>query len=144
MKKTVDINELIPLIKESLMSDKKVKFVPFGDSMLPTLAGGCDLVTLVKPDKIKAMDICLYEREDHTYVLHRLVKIYRGEYLMMGDNQEVIEHGIHQSDIIAVVEDFEHGKNHISCQNFCYRLKAYLRYKFRLFRKIKRKLSKMK
>jgi len=142
MKKTVNISDIIPLIKESLSRGKEVKFRPYGDSMLPTLVGGKDEVTLVSPTRIKPMDICLYERKDGVFVLHRLVKIKRDEYLMKGDNQLWIERGISRENIIAVVKNYNHAGKSIDCQKITYRMKHRLLNKTKIFKRIKRKLKK--
>jgi hypothetical protein len=144
MKKQVNINDLIPLIKDSLSQGQEVIFNPFGDSMFPTLVGGKDQVTLIRPDLIRTMDICLYERKDHTYVLHRLIKIKKGEYLMMGDNQFALERGISKEDIIGVVKNITHNNKIVNCRSNTYLLKAKMRVKFRLIRRIKRKLIRAK
>ena len=141
MKKQVLIADLIPLIKESLDKDKHVIFVPSGSSMLPTLIGGKDEVTLARPDYLKPLDIVLYEREDGIYVLHRLIGIKNGEYLMFGDNQVYVERGIKRDQIIAKVIKFTHKGKKVDCSDRAYRFKSNLRVKTRAVRKIFTKIK---
>ena len=76
-----------------------------GSSMIPFLAPGRDSVLLRKPGKrLHRGDIALYQRDDETYVMHRIYRCESdGTYSMLGDAQQQIEHGIRREQIIAVV-----------------------------------------
>ena len=52
---------------------------------------------------LKVGDVPLYKRDSGQYVLHRIVKIKRGEYTMKGDNRTALEKGITDRHIIGVL-----------------------------------------
>ena len=110
MNKIITMDDIIPLIKEKLDLDGKVTFTPKGTSMLPTIVGEKDTITLVKPDfPLDRYAIPLYKRDDGGYVLHRVIKIKDGRYNMRGDNQYEIEKGIREDQIIGVVKTYNHN-----------------------------------
>ena len=85
--KEVQLEELMPIIRESLAAGNNVRFLPKGVSMLPMLRQGTDSVLLSPlPETLKKYDLPLYQRDNGQYVLHRIVKT--GEtYTCVGDNQ---------------------------------------------------------
>ena len=71
----VALEELMPLIRESLSQGKSVRFSPRGTSMLPMLRQGKDQIILSPiREKLHRFDLPFYQREDGQYVLHRIVK----------------------------------------------------------------------
>lgn len=152
MNKIVSMDELMPIMKETLDSGGKVTFTPKGISMLPMLRSDVDTVTLEKPIfPLKKYDIPLYTRDNGKYVLHRVVKVTKEGYVMRGDNQLINERGIGESQIIGIVTDFTRKGKQYNVNDFEYRIycvlwtntlplkKIYLRVR-RLAGKIKRKL----
>lgn len=122
--KKVRLNDLMPLIRESLNRGQTITFSPRGTSMLPLLKEGRDTVTLTAPPaKLKKYDIPLYQRKNGKYVLHRVVKV--GEtYTCIGDNQFTLERGIEHGQIIAVCSSFVRKGKKIKASDFSYRLYA--------------------
>ena len=103
------LDELMPVIRESLSMGKSVRFSPRGTSMLPMLRQGVDSVRLSPaPSRLRKFDLPLYQRKNGQYVLHRVVKAGT-EYTCMGDNQFVPEHGVRQEQVIGVVTEFYRG-----------------------------------
>ena len=45
----------------------------------------------------------LYQRDNCSYVLHRVYEVKDSLYTMIGDGQDVLEYGIRQNQLIAVV-----------------------------------------
>lgn len=75
-----------------------------GDSMLPMIREGADLLYIEKCDrKLKKYDIPLYRRDNGQYVLHRIIKVRADDYLICGDNRWHIESGIKDTHIIGVL-----------------------------------------
>ena len=73
--RSVALDELMPLIRESLSQGKSVRFSPRGTSMLPLLRQGKDQVILSPViGKLHRFDLPFYQRDDGQYVLHRIVK----------------------------------------------------------------------
>ena len=71
----VSMEELVPLIREVLSNGQSVRFSPKGTSMLPMLRQGIDSVVLSPVTcRLKKYDIPLYQRDDGSYILHRIIK----------------------------------------------------------------------
>lgn len=124
--KELRLEQLMPLIRETLAAGKTVRFSPRGVSMLPMLRQGTDSVVLSPlPDKLKKYDLPLYQRDDGHFVLHRVVKA--GErYTCIGDNQFDLEHGLRHDQMIAVVTAFYRGNRLYTTDQLCY--KVYCRF----------------
>lgn len=121
----IQLNELMPLIRERLAAGESVRFSPHGTSMLPMLKDGRDQVVLSPlPDKLRKYDLPLYQRENGQYVLHRIVKA-KDDYTCMGDNQFVPECGLSHEQMIGVVTSFIHNGKEYSTN--CLRYKVYCR-----------------
>ncbi len=143
--------DLWPAMEEQLNNGKTVKFQPQGTSMLPMLRPGVDTVLLKKaPDMLKKNDLPLYKRADGHFVLHRIVSVKDGRYIMCGDNQWRLEYNILPEQILAVAQGFFRRDKYISCHNFLYRSYCIVRTTLlklrilasRIKRKIKRVLKK--
>ena len=106
LKRSVVLEEMMPLIRERLAAGEDVQFTPRGTSMRPMIHGGRDSVVLSPVQgKLKKHDLPLYQRDNGQYVLHRIVKA--GEsYTCMGDNQYHLEAGIRPDQVLAVVTAF--------------------------------------
>ena len=104
------MEDLMPLIRETLSAGQSVRIFPMGTSMLPMLRQKVDSVVLSPiPGKLRKYDIPLYQRDNGKYVLHRIVQA--GEtYICMGDNQYKSESGIRDEQLIAVVTVFYRGE----------------------------------
>ena len=118
----VQLEQMIPLIKEKLHEGNSVRLYPRGVSMLPMLRQGIDSVMLSPvPVKLKKFDLPLYQRSDGQFVLHRVVRD-GDSYTCIGDNQYQYEHGVGHGQMIAVVTSFFRGEREISVNNISYRL----------------------
>lgn len=121
LKRSVSLEQMMPLIVERLAAGEDVQFTPRGTSMRPMIFGGRDHVVLspVK-GRLKKYDLPLYRRDDGQYVLHRIVKA--GEsFTCMGDNQYIREPGIRQDQILAVVTAFVRNGKRYRVTDFSYR-----------------------
>ena len=76
-----------------------------GDSMLPLIRQSRDLVLISrKPEgRLKKYDVPLYRRDSGQYVLHRILKVRRDDYVLCGDNRWQRETGISDRHIIGVL-----------------------------------------
>ena len=120
------LDDLMPLIRESLQDGRSVVFSPRGTSMLPLLRQGIDSVRLAPlSGKLKKYDLPLYQRTGGQYVLHRIVDV-GDTYTCIGDNQFQFEHNVRHEQMIAVVSHVIRGKRVISVSSFGYRM--YCRY----------------
>ena len=83
---------------------EQVPLVISGSSMYPFLHHRRDTVYLSKvAGPLKVGDMILYRRPSGQYVLHRIIRAGQGKYDLRGDRQTVIEPGIRDSQILAVV-----------------------------------------
>ena len=118
----VTMEELIPLIQESLSVGQSVRLSPRGVSMLPMLRQGIDSVVLSPiSGRLKKYDLPLYRRDDGKYVLHRIIAV-GDTYTCIGDNQFMEEKGIRQDQIIAVVTAFYRGEKFWDTKDSAYQL----------------------
>ncbi len=102
----VQLDTIMPLIKERLATGESVQFTPRGTSMRPMLEGGRDQVILSPlPEKLKKYDLPLYQRDNGQYVLHRIVKVGK-TYTCIGDNQYTYEPGVRPDQMIALATGF--------------------------------------
>ena len=86
--KKVKLIDLLPTINEKLQNGETFSFMPNGISMLPTIVGGRDPVTIKKPDgRLKKYDIILYRRKSGQFVLHRIIGDDGENYILCGDNE---------------------------------------------------------
>ncbi len=123
----VDLIEMLPAMQEMLNAGGEVTFTVEGRSMLPTMTGGRDSVTLVKPKgRLKKYDIPLYRRDNGKFVLHRVVKVTKSGYVMCGDNQYAKEYDITDAHIIGLVTAFKRNGKQIRVKNFFYKLYSHL------------------
>ncbi len=133
---------LEPIIKEKLDNGATVTIQPKGTSMLPLIRQGQDEVVLKKPiGRLNKYDIPFYKRASGQFVLHRIVKKRKNDYILCGDNQTDYEYGITDDMIIAVVEAIKSDGKTIPVTD-----KEYLKYSRKHLFKIKKKrvISKMK
>ena len=90
-----------------LLKDENITALPLvisGNSMSPFLVHGRDTVYLSRLDRpAKKGDVLLYKRESGSYILHRVYKVEKDSYTMVGDAQTQLEQGIRQDQIIAIM-----------------------------------------
>lgn len=123
----VDLIEMLPAMQEMLAAGGEVTFTVEGSSMLPTMTGGRDSVTLVKPEgRLKKYDIPLYRRDNGKFVLHRVVKVTETGYIMCGDNQYVNESGITDAHLIGLVTSFSRNGEKIDVNKLSYKIYSHL------------------
>lgn len=101
-------------IREIIERDGMYISTPLGDSMWPMLYNKRDTTCIVKTDgKLKKHDVALYVRSSGEYILHRIMEVRDDSYVMCGDSQFVLEHGIKSEQIIGVLDSFyRNGKFH--------------------------------
>ena len=80
---------------------------PVGSSMLPLIRERIDTVRLEKPNgRCKKYDVIMYQRRNGIYVLHRIIAVKDDSYVLCGDNQSFLEHGVTDDMIIGVMTGF--------------------------------------
>ena len=90
--------------EEILARDGQLVYTNVGDSMLPLIRQGRDLL-VIQPQtgRLKKYDIPLYRRDSGQYVLHRVLKVRPDDYEICGDNRWSREYGITDRHIVGVL-----------------------------------------
>ena len=122
--KKVRFEDLFPIITETVSKGNEFSFCAFGNSMLPFIQNGKDLVTLGPvSDQLRAGDIIFYRRKNGQFVLHRIVKVLPDQtYHLCGDNQFRIEKDIQDMQIIAKLVRLERSGKEVKLNSFSARL----------------------
>ena len=88
-----------------------------GQSMRPMLREHRDIVVMKLVDrKLKKGDAVVYPSKSGEFVLHRIVAIKKGEYIIRGDNNYFTEYGITDNDIVGMLKCFYRDGKYIDCQ----------------------------
>lgn len=87
----------------------RLVYTNVGDSMIPVIREGNLLIIEAVREPLKVGDIPLYKRDTGQYVLHRIVGIRNGKYMMKGDNRDFAERGITDRHIIGVLTGIVRG-----------------------------------
>ena len=140
--------------KTELEKNGTLAFVPAGNSMWPTLKNRRQSVIVVKKiERLKPFDVAFYQRENGSFVLHRIMEVTPEGYLVCGDSQLSIEK-VKEEQVFGVMIGFYRGKKYIdvSLSSHVKRIKRwYERKKWRKFRlrvfyftqSVKRRLKKI-
>lgn len=132
--KKVDIERL-------LEQEQRVQLRPQGYSMYPLFVPGRDEAILEKAEasRLKRGDVVLYRRESGILVLHRICKVRKDGFYMVGDNQKEVEGPLHAEQIKGVLVGFVRRGKYRSARNLIYRAAAGL---WLLLRPVRPVLSK--
>ena len=100
--------------EEIIRRDGRLVYTSVGDSMLPFIRSGKDLLVIEKPQgRLKKYDVPLYRRDSGQYVIHRVLKVRENDYVICGDNRWQRETGITDRHILGVMTGFvRDGKQH--------------------------------
>ena len=89
---------------EDIISEQgKLVYTAEGNSMFPLIKPRDLLVIEAVRGRLSVGDVPLYKRDSGQYVLHRVVEVRRGGYVMKGDNRAFREKGITDRHIIGVL-----------------------------------------
>ncbi len=113
----------ISTFEEELNSAGYLVYTNCGDSMMPLLRQNRDLLHIRKSEgRCKKYDVPLYRRESGQYVLHRILKVRKDDYVICGDNRYQREYGIDDSHIIGVLEGITRDGKYIPVTDKKYRI----------------------
>lgn len=115
--------------EEIIERDGRLIYTNKGDSMLPLIKEGRDLLVIEKTNgRLKRFDVPLYKRDTGQYVLHRIVKVRQNDYVICGDNRANMEYGITDRHIIGVLTAVIRNGKELSVNSTKYKLYVYLWY----------------
>lgn len=110
--KTYDITA----VEEELKKQETVAFLTRGASMRPLLRTHKDIVVIAKPScALSIGDVALYKvKNSEKLVLHRVIGIDNGNYVIRGDNTYVKEY-VEQESVIGVMTGLYRNGKYIDC-----------------------------
>ena len=113
--------------KEQLELHGKIIYTNVGTSMMPLLREGRDVMIIERPSgRLKKYDVPLYIRPDGLYVLHRILKVRKDDYVICGDHCTVKEYGITDDDIVGVLTGVIRDGKTITTDSLGYKLYYHL------------------
>ena len=113
--------------EEVLIQDGRLFYTNVGDSMLPLIRQGRDLLVIERPTgRLKKYDVPLYRRDSGQYVLHRIMKVRENDYVLCGDNRWSREKGITDRHIIGVLTAVIRDEKELPVTDWRYRLYVHL------------------
>ena len=113
--------------EEQLEKHGKLIYTNVGDSMLPLIRQDKDLLIIEKPNgRLKKYDVPLYRRDTGKYVLHRILKVRKKDYVICGDNRWKREYGITDRHIIGVLTGIVRNGRTVPVTSRKYRLYVHL------------------
>ena len=113
--------------EEIIRRDGRLVYTSVGDSMLPFIRSGKDLLVIEKPQgRLKKYDVPLYRRDSGQYVIHRVWKVRENDYVICGDNRWQRETGITDRHILGVLTAIVRDGKTISVQDRNYLRKVHL------------------
>ena len=102
--KVLDPEQLMEPLLGLLAEAESVPLVISGSSMLPFLAHGRDTVYLSRVNRpLKKGDMILYRRDNGAYILHRIFRVEKETYTLVGDAQIQLETGVRPDQVLALV-----------------------------------------
>lgn len=103
--------------------DGRLIYTNVGDSMLPLIRQGKDLVIIGrKTGRLRKYDVPLYKRPTGEYILHRIIKVRKNDYILCGDNRTCRESGVRDEQIIGVLTAVVRNGKEIPVTDRRYRL----------------------
>ncbi len=92
--------------RTELEKNRIIAFVPGGNSMWPTLKNrGQSVIVEIKTNRLARFDVALYQRANGAFVLHRVMEVKNGGYIMCGDSQYSLE-PVKEEQVFGVMKGF--------------------------------------
>lgn len=103
-KKLVHTGDYVKILEDLAQEDKTVGVPVSGNSMSPFLISQRDYVIFQKPNRpLQKGDIVFFRRDSGEYILHRVSKIRKNQYYILGDAQTMVEGPIREDQIFGLV-----------------------------------------
>lgn len=113
--------------EDEINRNGRLIFTNVGDSMQPLIRQGRDLLIIEKPEgRLKKYDVPLYKRDSGKYVLHRIMKVRKDDYVICGDNRYRMEYGITDRNIIGVLTAVVRNGRELHVTDIRYRIYVHL------------------
>lgn len=113
--------------EQEIQKSGKLIYTNVGNSMMPFIRQGRDILIISKVNgRLKRYDVPLYKRDSGQYVLHRILKVRKDDYVICGDNRYVKEYGITDKNIIGVLTAVIRNGKEIPVTDYKYRIYVHL------------------
>ena len=113
--------------EEEIARTGKLIYPNVGDSMMPLIREKRDLLMIEKVSgRLRKYDVPLYKRDSGQYVLHRILKVRKNDYVICGDNRWQKEYGITDRHIIGVLTGIIRDGKTISVTDWKYKCSVHL------------------
>lgn len=123
--------------EEELIRKGKIIYPNVGSSMMPLIRQGKDAMIIERPTswkkncgdtvmKLKRLDVPLYKRDNGTYVLHRVLKVRKKDYVLCGDHCCTKEYGITDRHIVGILTGVIRDGKELSVKDVRYRMYSHL------------------
>ena len=113
--------------EEILKNEGRLIYSNVGDSMRPLIRQGRDLVVIERKNgRLRKYDVPLYRRDSGQYVLHRVLKVREGDYVLCGDNRWYRETGITDGHILGVLTAVVRDGKELPVTDWRYRFYVHL------------------
>lgn len=120
--KFTSIYSISALFTDTLESGGTVKLPVKGVSMYPLIRPIRDFVLIEKSDTYKKYDIIFYQRQDGSYILHRIVGKDDEGFILAGDSETDKETGVKMSQILAKTTYIIRRNKKIDTNAFLYKM----------------------
>ena len=99
--------------KSQIEKNGVIAFVPGGNSMWPMLKNrGQSVIVQAKTGRLKKFDVAFYVRDNGAFVLHRVMQVIDGGYVMCGDSQFTLEK-VKEENVFGIMTSFYRGKKSV-------------------------------
>jgi hypothetical protein len=114
--------------EEQLRLHGRLIYTNVGDSMMPLLRQNRDLMVIERKGegRRKKYEAILYRRPDGKYIMHRILKVRKDDYILCGDNRWQRETGVKDEWILGVLTAVIRDGKEISVKDWRYRLYVHL------------------
>ena len=114
--------------EQELAQNGSLIYTTVGMSMRPFLRSGQDLMVIEarKDGRFKARDVVLYRRRSGKYVLHRIMRVRKDDYVLCGDNCWTLEPGIRDEQILGLLTAVIRDGKRLDVQDDAYRAKVFV------------------
>ena len=114
--------------EEQLRLHGQLVYTNVGDSMMPLLRQHRDLMVIDRrgPERSRKYDAVLYRRSRGEYVLHRILKVRKDDYVLCGDNRWEREYGVREDWILGVLTAVVRDGREIPVTDWRYQLYVHL------------------
>ena len=122
------MNDRYSTFEAEIAKHGQLIYTNVGDSMMPLLRQGRDLLVISRKPagRLKKYDVPLYKRDSGQYVLHRILKVRKNDYVICGDNRWHRETGITDHHVIGVLTAIIRDGKTISVTDRKYRMYVHL------------------